>query len=244
MPELGFKARIGLMVPSVNTVAEPEMNRMKPEGVTIHSARILIPSDISTLEAFVRMCEAGCRNVAKAVRELATAQVDLYAFAFTAGSFFRGTRAAEEIAREVADWGKAPCVVTSLAIVEALKAFGIRRTAIVSPYAIGNELLKKFIEQNGIEVVSMKGLTLSSAQEEGRQTGSTFQNLLRQADAPGAESIMVACTNFATLANIADLEKSTGKLIISANQATFWASLRRLGIKDRLVGFGRLLAEH
>jgi len=40
------------------------------------------------------------------------------------------------------------------------------------------------------------------------------------------------------------LEKSTDKLIISANQATFWASLRRLGIKDRLVGFGRLLAEH
>ena len=244
MSELGFKARIGLMVPSVNTVAEPEMNRMKPEGVTVHSARILIPSDISTLQAFVRMCEAGCRNVAKAVRELATAKVDLYAFAFTAGSFFRGVSGAEEIARQVEEWGKAPCVVTSLAVVQALKAYGVKRTAIVSPYAVGNELLKKFIEQNGIEVATMKGLTLSSAQEEGRQAGSTFQNLVRQADTPGAEAIMVACTNFATLAHIADLEKSMGKPIISANQATFWASLRRLGIDDRLAGFGRLLAEH
>jgi len=243
MPEWGSRGRIGLIVPSVNTVAEPEMNRMKPEGVTVHAARVLIPSDISSLEAFIQMCEAGCRNAEKAVRELATAKVDVYAFAFTAGSFFRGAGWDEEIAGGIEKSGKAPCVVTSTAAVDGLKAFGVKRIAIVSPYAIANELLKKYVEEKGIEVLRMEGLTLSSAQEEGRQTSATFRHLVQQVDGPGVEAIFVACTNFPTVSSLDPLEKSLGKLIISANQATFWAALRRLGIKDKIEGLGRLLGE-
>ena len=244
MPELGSRGRIGLILPSVNTVAEPEMNRMRPAGVTVHVARVLIPADISTLEAFIQMCEAGCQNAEKAVRELATAKVDAYAFAFTAGSFFRGAGWDEEISGRIATAGGAPCVATSTAAVEALKAYGVRKIAIVSPYAIANDLLGKFVEEKGIEVIRMEGLKLSSAQEEGRQTSATFRNLVQRADVAEAEAILVACTNFPTLAALEDLEKSLGKLIITANQATFWAALRRLGIVDKIAGFGRLLREN
>lgn len=243
MSELGSRGRIGLIVPSVNTVVEPEMNWMKPEGVTVHAARVLIPGDISTLNAFIQMCEAGCRNAEKAVQELATAQVDVYAFAFTAGSFFRGAGWDEELARQIERIGKAPCVVTSTAAVDALNAFRVRKIAIVSPYALANELLKKFVEEKGVQVVQMEGLKLSSAQEEGRQTSTTLKNLVKQVDGPEVEAVLVACTNFATIGSLDQLEKSLGKLIVSANQATFWAALRRLGIKDKIEGYGRLLRE-
>jgi len=243
MSELGSRGRIGLIVPSVNTVAEPEMNQMKPQGVTVHAARLLIPSDISTLEAFVQMCEVGCGNAQKAVRELATAKVDVYAFAFTAGSFYRGAGWDEEIAAQIERVGQAPCVVTSTAAIAALKAYEVKKISLVSPYAIGNDLLKKFVEQKGIEVVHMEGLTLLSAQEEGRQTRATFQSLVQRANVSEAEAILVACTNFATVAALAELEKSLGKLIITANQATFWATLRQMGIDDKITGFGRLLRE-
>ena len=243
MPELGSRGRIGLIVPSVNTVVEPEMNRMKPEGVTVHAARVLIPGDISTLPAFIQMCEAGCRNAEKAVRELATAKVDVYAFAFTAGSFFRGAGWDEEIARQIEKAGQAPCIVTSTAAVDALKALGAKKIALVSPYAIANDLLKKFMEGKGIEVKRMEGLKLSSAQEEGRQTSASFKRLVQQVDAPGLEAIFVACTNFGTVSSLDQLETSLGKPIVSANQATFWAALRRLGIEDKIMGWGRLLRE-
>jgi len=243
MPELGSRGRIGLILPSVNTVAEPEMNQMKPAGITVHAARMLIPGDISSLHAFGEMCAAGWRNAEKAIRELATAKVDIYAYAFTAGSFYRGAGWDEEITRQIEAIGLAPCVVTSTAAVEALKAFGLKKVAIVSPYAIANDLLKKFIEEKGIAVVRMEGLKLSSAQEEGRQTLATFENLVRRTDAPEAEAILVACTNFATIAALDKLEKSLHKPIISANQATFWAALRRMGFRDRIAGYGRLLAE-
>jgi len=242
--ELGTRGRIGLMVPSVNTVAEPEMNRMRPEGVTVHAARMFIPGDMTTLDAFVRMCEEGCQNARRAVETLSTAKVDAYAFAFTAGSFFRGAGWDEEVAKGIETHGHAPCVVTSTAAIHALRAYGIKRIAVASPYAVGNGLLKEFLNQKGIEVVHMEGLTVSSAQEEGIQGIGAFRSLVERVDRPGAEAIFVSCTNFATIAALDQLERSIGKPIISANQATFWAVLRKIGVQDKLMGFGRLLRDH
>ena len=36
----GQNGRIGLLVPSVNTVVEPEFNRMIPEGINVYAARM------------------------------------------------------------------------------------------------------------------------------------------------------------------------------------------------------------
>ncbi|MCG8508382.1 MAG: hypothetical protein MI741_04060, partial [Rhodospirillales bacterium] len=36
----GYRGRIGLIVPSTNTVNEPEFYQMAPPGVSIHTARI------------------------------------------------------------------------------------------------------------------------------------------------------------------------------------------------------------
>jgi maleate cis-trans isomerase len=243
MLKLGSRGRVGLILPSVNTVAEPEMNRMKPDGVTLHAARMIVPDDISSLKAFVHMCEVGCANAERAVRELATAKVDVYAFTFTAGSFFRGVGWDEEIARRIEAIGQSPCVITSTAALEALHAFGITRVGVVSPYAIGNELLKRYVNGKGLDVVKMEGLRLSTVQEEGRQSIETFKILVERVNIPEAEAIFVSCTNFATLAALDEVERSCGKLIITANQATFWSALRRIGVDDRLDGFGRLLRE-
>ncbi|MFL2801724.1 MAG: hypothetical protein ACJ0DD_03055 [Paracoccaceae bacterium] len=37
-----------------------------------------------------------------------------------------------------------------------------------------------------------------------------------------------------------EIEKITGKPVITSNQAQFWSCLRRAGIKDKLVGFGKI----
>ena len=39
----GRRARIGIVVPSVNTVMEPWAQRVAPEGVSIFAARMFIP---------------------------------------------------------------------------------------------------------------------------------------------------------------------------------------------------------
>jgi maleate cis-trans isomerase len=32
--------------------------------------------------------------------------------------------------------------------------------------------------------------------------------------------------------------------VLTSNTATFWAAMRAAGVKDKLAGYGRLLAEH
>ena len=39
----------------------------------------------------------------------------------------------------------------------------------------------------------------------------------------------------------AQLEEDLGVPVVTANQASFWSALRRLGLRDKVVGFGRLL---
>ena len=108
MMELGERGRIGLILPSVNTIAEPEIYSILPEGVTAHTARMDLPVDISSEESFIRMCDVGCSNGEQAAKELATARVDVLAFTFTAGSFFRGAGWDEEIARRMEKAARLP----------------------------------------------------------------------------------------------------------------------------------------
>ena len=56
----GWRAKIGIIIPSVNTTMEPEMWLMAPEGVSIHTSRMLATgcnvSDLKEQDVFVEKC--------------------------------------------------------------------------------------------------------------------------------------------------------------------------------------------
>jgi maleate cis-trans isomerase len=55
--------------------------------------------------------------------------------------------------------------------------------------------------------------------------------------------VFISCTGFAAIPIIEQLEADLGKPVVTSNQATFWAALRRAGLNDRVGGLGRLLKE-
>ena len=55
------------------------------------------------------------------------------------------------------------------------------------------------------------------------------------------EAIFISCTNFRTIEIIQTLEEKTSKPVVTSNQATLWYALRKLGLKDEIKGYGRLL---
>ena len=80
----GQNGRIGLLVPSANTVVEPEFNRMVPEGIGVYAARM------RNSRADVDDSRALLRHVERAADELGSAKADVIAFACTASSFVAG----------------------------------------------------------------------------------------------------------------------------------------------------------
>lgn len=237
----GWRAKIGLIVPSTNTINEPEFYRLAPEGVTIHTGRA-INAGPATQENYDRMAQ----GVLEAADLIKTAEVDVVAYGCTSGSIVCSL---DELCDGMSERVGVPAIATAGAAVAALRALGAKRIAVGTPYIdFVNQRERDFLEQYGFDVVSIQGLDLGHTQEERRDIGrvppqSTFQ-LARAIDRADADAIFLSCTNLATIDMIAHIEDELGKPVVTSNQATFWACLRLLGLSNAIPGYGRLLTDH
>lgn len=237
----GWRGKIGLIVPSTNTINEPEFWRMAPEGVTVHTARVLLLGK-ATSESYFDMANA----LGRAAQELATAEVDVVAYGCTSGSIICPL---EDLLNDMGRQTGTPATAAAGAVVAALRAFGARKVAVATPYVdFVNESERRFLVDYGFDVTSLHGLQLGETQEERRGIGRVpprhVYSMARTADRPDADAIFISCTNLATLDVIADIERDLGKPVVTSNQACFWACLRLMGLNTPVHGYGRLLEEH
>lgn len=236
-----WRAKLGLIVPPTNTVNEAEWSRMVPEGVTVHAMRMPLHVE-TTSESGKRALDDDIRHAAG---ELAKARVDVVAYGCTAGSMVSPPSA---LPQRIAAMCGRPAVATAAAIVDALQALGARRLAIATPYAQKlNDHEVHFLEENGFEVLSIVGLGIGAAgpHEYIRIAETPLDGVFAHARAawrPGADALVISCTDFPTLPFVERLEADIGAPVVTSNGATFWAALRAADIDDRLSGHGRLLA--
>ena len=237
----GWRARIGLIVPSPNTVTETEFWQMAPKGVSVHTTRLLYRADevddpVADMEQFLP----------QTLEELRGLEVDVVAYACTASAL---KTPHEETQDEVAEGVGRPAVTTMGTILEALKALGVTRIAVGSPYPEEvNKAERKYFESQGLTVTADEGVILFEAQQRLRHmnlvTEADVEELAKHIDSPDAEAIFLSCGDMATLGIVDKLEKTLEKPVVTSVQATFWGALRAAGIDDRIDGYGTLLATH
>ena len=237
----GYRAKIGLIVPSTNTVNEPEFYAMAPHGVSVHTARIMLLGK-ATEESYFKMGN----ETSRAASELATAEVDVIAWGCTSGGV---VMPCEKIESMIIEASGIAGVATISAVTAALKAVGAKKIALGTPYVnFVNEAEVKFLVDAGYEVVSWYGLELGETQEERRGIGrvppESLYRLARYIDRKEVDTLFLSCTNLATVRMIAGIEEEIGKPVITSNQATFWRALRMAGVPDKIEGYGRLLEEY
>jgi len=237
----GWRARIGVIVPSINKVAEPEFWRLAPPGVAIHAARASNHGK-TTEESYFKMAEAALT----AASDLATADVDLVLYACTSGSVICPL---PKLVADMRERSGKPSIATIGSVVTALRVLGAKRVALATPYVdFVNQSERRFLEESGFEVTSVYGLQMGETQEERRGIGRVppqhVYRMARLVDRPEADAIFISCTNLATLDVIAQIESDLGKPVVTSNQASFWSCLRLMRLPDRIDGYGRLLSEH
>jgi maleate isomerase len=234
----GWRARIGLIIPSSNTTMEPEFSKIMPEGVSVHTARLkLVNVDAESLR---KMAE---RSV-EAAEDLATAEVDLIVYGCTTGSLLEGSRWEEELRLRIEKATGITVITTAQAVVKSLKALGARKVSVATPYIEElNEREKRFLEENGFKVIKIKGLGIVKNTEIGKQPPWVAYRLaLEVARGSDADVLFISCTNFRTLEVINYLEETLQIPVISSNTSTAWLALRTLGIRDS-INYGKLLRE-
>jgi len=228
-------ARVGLILPSVNTTTEPELAWIAPSGISFHAARVFMEA---TTPAAIRAMND---EVRAAARLLATLHPDVVAYACTAGSFLEGPEAARMLVDDVRAIVNCPVVATSAAMVAALRALGVLRIGLATPYPRDvTEAERRFLLASGFDVVSCQCLGRSGAAVR----PTTFQEitaLVCAVDAPSVEAIFVSCTDLRALEIVDELERRLGKPVLTSNQVTLWGILHALNRRPCLTGFGRVL---
>ena len=237
----GWRARIGIVVPSVNTVMEPWAQKVVPDGVSVFAARMFIPP-ATTPEAFIEMD----RNEGKAaIRQLSSIFPDAIAYGCTASSIVQGLAYDAHLRAEIEQDYKTPSTTAAHAILTAAKALGVATVSIVSPYTPEvDEAEHRYFEGAGLKVVGGACLGITDGFALAEPTPDALFELGMRGFDKWADGLIMTCLNTRSHTVIDRLEQALGKPVITSTQATLWHTLRLAGIDDRIAGYGRLLERH
>jgi maleate isomerase len=233
------QARLGLVVPSINTVVEPWFNSVAPAGVAIHASRMLLDSSL-TLEAVQRMDDD---EGARAARQIADCRPDVIAYCCTASSIVRGIEYDRDLRNRLErDTGR-PCFTAAQATIEALWAVGAQKIAVASPYPEKLDVLeRRFFIDAGFQVLRCANLGIEDSFRLADPTPAELSKLAYAAWDQEADALLMTCLNTGSHSVAQALETALRAPVITSTQATLWKLLRTAGIQDHIEGYGRLLS--
>jgi maleate cis-trans isomerase len=233
------RARIGLIVPSSNRMTEPQFNRYLPAGIAVHVARAQITGRHK--KPIAQLLD----EVGRAASALGDAKCNPVVFHCTGTSMAEGQVGEAALVSRAAKESGAECFSVAQAILDALKAMGMRRVVLFSPYPQAvNDHEKEFLAESGIEVVKDVALKCPSSDDYIRVPVTKWIELARENAQVPADGFFLSCTNTTQIEAIETIERETGKPAVNSNQAVLWACLKRISdAAPRLPTLGRLLAQ-
>jgi maleate isomerase len=244
---LAWRRKLGVLGPSTNTIVQPDMEAMRPPGVTNHYSRIFTPnakaiSDETFMAGTLKISE----GVVDAIRSVMTCEPHYLVMGMSAITFYGGKTGAEKFHAMMSREAGVGTSVGSLACTAALRAYGssVKRISFLSPYyPIANKEVRQYFTDEGFTVVREVPLRAPSWTGIAEITTETLRATIKQLDGPDVDAIVQVGTNCSMVRLAAAAELTLGKPVIAINTATYWHALRAAGIPDKVYGFGRLLEE-
>ena len=242
--------RIGQIVPSSNITMETEIPAMlhareavEPERFTFHSSRMrmkkVTKEELAAMDADSDRCAA----------ELADARVDVLGYAclvaiMSMGNGYHCTseaRLREVTRREGAD---IPVVTSAGALVEGLRAMGVKKISAIAPYPKHlTKLVTDYIEAEGIQIVDVISLEIADNLEVGTQDPMNLTRIWKDLKLAGADALVLSCcVQMPSLPAISIVEKECGLPVVSTAVCTTHQMLKRLGLKTVVPDAGALLS--
>jgi maleate isomerase len=248
MPDsLGFRRKFGVIAPSTNTSVQPEFDAFRPHGVTNHFSRALIPDRKVTDDASFNLMMGDIRaSLPAAVESVMTCSPDYVILGMSSETFWDGMEGSRRLQKRMEKIAGVGVAMGSEACRAALKAYGkLRRLGVITPYMpVGDRQVRRYFTEIGYEVVNLLGLKCGSPTRIAHVRKSALRDAAIAVNRGKVDAIVQVGTNLAMAEVAATAEFWLGKPVVAINTATYWYALRQNGIKDKVQGFGSLLAEH
>jgi len=233
----GWRLRLGVLLPSVNTVGEPQLQAMLPVGVTMHTTRLKLTgsSEAELLAMADRLEEAALL--------LADCEPQRILFHCTAVTTF-DPGMAERLRRRIIDATGIPATVTAEALIAAFRVLGARKVVMLTPYiAAVNQREAEFLHHNGLTVLQERGLGLAGGKEFATVEPFEWYRQAMSLRNDSADAYFLSCAQVRSAEVIETLEHDLGRPVVTSNQAALWHCLRESGVSDRIPGFGTLFRQ-
>lgn len=246
MDHLGYRAKIGTIGPSTNTIVQPDFDDMRPVGVTNHYGRIDIPNDpVDSDEDFLKLVNNINAGTLQAIDILKSCDMQYLAMGMSVATFWGGRDTALTYLEQMRERAGVGVSCGSFSTEAALNVYKAKRIAFLSPYfPVANQHVRKFYEDCGFTVVRDVCLRCPGPVEIAHTTDDMCRQAIKQIDDDSVDAIVQVGTNLSMVRLAAAAELFLGKPVIAINTATYWHALRSLGITDKIPGFGTLLSHH
>jgi maleate isomerase len=243
---LAHRLLMGVVSPATNTVVQPEMEALRPEGVVNAHARIANPDqavarDADTLAVRAAMV-AGLNG---AFDTLSPCRPDHALLAVMVENFVGGGAAAEALI--AAAEARLGCPVTDvsssvLAALAALFEGRAVRVGLLTPFMpVGDAAARRLFEEAGHSVTRLVGLRVGSPAGIARVPLARLREAVGEIAAGGDVDVIVQAGTNLPFAGVAlEAEAELGHPVLASNPTTYWRALRRAGVMDRLSGRGVL----
>ncbi len=221
-----MSTRVGLIVPSSNTVAEVDFYRRLPPGCTLHTARMYLEE--TTPEGEAEMLD---HHLPTAISDLATTRPEVMVFGCTSAGALRGnTYEAELIARIAAATG-AETFSVAAAVRRTILSRASRRVGVITPYVDSlNEKIRQSLEADGVGVEAIHGLGITDnfaiAEVQPARIVSFAQECFEGSD---IDLLFASCTNFRALDAREEIQEALGVPVVTSNHAALLVVLDQIG---------------
>lgn len=216
--------RVGMIVPSSNTVAEVDFYRRLPADATLHTARMFLEE--TTPEGEAAMLD---EHLPIAVRDLATARPDVAVFACTSAGALRGNAYEADLIARIASQTGAQTVSVAASVRRAIAARGARRVGVITPYIDSlNDKIRASLEADGIEVAAIHGLGMTENVAIAEvEPGRIVDLAVERFGGADIDLLFVSCTNFRGMDAMDAIGERLGLPVVTSNHAALEAVLDR-----------------
>jgi maleate isomerase len=239
---MGWRARIGFLVPPGNPTVEPEMMQLAPPGVSLHFTRMVAHGTTGSHQGQDDRNRTQIAHLDENASLLAMVKPQVMVMAHTATSYTLGKDGEAELVARMERAHGIRFITAFGSVIEALARLGIQRVAYATPYNEETTLRgKAHLEAHGLQVVAYGILpNVTNIYDE---TAERAYALARQVDVAEAQAVFLSGVGMPTIAALDMLERDLGKPVLSSASAMMWNALRIARVRDSVKGAGRLLAD-
>lgn len=240
------RLRLGVLIPSTNTVVEPEYHDMLPAGVTAHAGRMLVTQqDTSSDTLYRHLSEQMFAALEPTVANLMTCSPGHLALCMSAMAFVGGSKGDASLRERLEATAGVPVTTGPSSLLAALRSYGSERIVVLSPFQPeAHAKTAAYFAENDLKVVGSYTLKSPSTTSIAKVAADQIRGAIADNDSDAADAIIQVGTNLHMAKLAAAAELWLGKPVIHVNVAMAWQALRVHGIDDRIDGFGSLLAQH